>query len=249
MLDNWQLLSVGFEHVQYEVAVVNATMKSVGEKTRALILERALEIFRAQGFEAATIRDIAKSASVATGAAYYYFPSKEAIVAAYYGQVQELHEAKVRESILGTMGLRERLGIVFQSKLEILKSDRKFLGALFRYAGEPDHPLSVFGKGTASQRAHSIGIFREALADSGISDELRQLLPWALWLLHLGAILFFIYDESAEQRRTRTLVNGVLDLVTQLLNLTSAPVIRTFLQPFQGKLLGILKEAGWPLES
>jgi AcrR family transcriptional regulator len=228
---------------------MNVAKKSVGEKTRTLILEKALEMFRKEGFEAATIRDIAKSAAVATGAAYYYFPSKEAIVAAYYDQVQELHEAKVREAILDTMNFRERLGIVFHSKLDILKNDRKFLGALFRYAGEPDHPLSVFGKGTASQRAHSIGIFREALRGSEISDELRQLLPWAIWLLHLGVILFFIYDESAEQRRTRTLVKGILDLVGQLLSLTSAPVIRTFLQPFQGKLLGILKEAGWPLES
>jgi AcrR family transcriptional regulator len=231
------------------LAAMNATKQSVGDKTRALILEKALEIFRELGFEAATMRDIAKSAKVATGAAYYYFPSKEAIVAAYYDQVQETHEAKVRESILGSMDLRERLGIVFHSKLDILKNDRKFLGALFRYAGEPDHPLSVFGKGTASQRVHSVGIFREALAAAEISDELRQLLPWALWLLHLGAILFFIYDQSVEQLRTRKLVNGALDLVSQSLKLTSAPLIRTFLQPFQGKLLGILKEAGWTVES
>jgi len=228
---------------------MNATKKSVGEKTKALILERALEMFREAGFEAATIRDIAKSAKVATGATYYYFPSKEAIVAAYYNHVQATHEAKVRELILGTTDLRERLGIVIHSKLDILKDDRKFLGALFRYAGEPDHPLSVFGKGTTSQRAHSVGIFREALVDVEVSDELRQLLPWALWMMHLGAILFFIYDESAEQRRTRTLVNGVLDLVAQFLKLTSAPVIRTFLQSFQGKMLGILKEAGWLPES
>jgi AcrR family transcriptional regulator len=228
---------------------MSATKKTVGEKTKSLILEKALEMFRKEGFEAATIRDIAKSAKVATGAAYYYFPSKEAIVAAYYDHVQEMHEAKVRELILGTTDLRERLGIVIHSKLEILKDDRKFLGALFRYAGEPDHPLSVFGKGTASQRAHSIGIFREVLADMEVSDELRQLLPWALWMMHLGAILFFIYDQSAEQRRTHALVNGVLDLVTQFLKLTSAPVIRTLLQPFQGKLLGILKETGWSQES
>jgi len=228
---------------------MNATKKSVGEKTKALILEKALEMFREAGFEAATIRDIAKSAKVATGATYYYFPSKEAIVAAYYNHVQATHEAKVRELILGTTDLRERLGIVIHSKLDILKDDRKFLGALFRYAGEPDHPLSVFGKGTTSQRAHSVGIFREALADVEVSDELRQLLPWALWMMHLGAILFFIYDESAEQRRTRTLVNGVLDLVAQFLKLTSAPVTRTFLQSFQGKMLGILKEAGWLPES
>ena len=228
---------------------MNAIRKSVGEKTRALILEKALEMFREEGFEAVTIRGIAKSAKVATGAAYYYFPSKEAIVAAYYDHVQEMHEARVRELILGTTDLRERLGIVTHSKLDILKNDRKFLGALFRYAGEPDHPLSVFGKGTKSQRAHSVSIFREALANIEASDEMLLLLPWALWMMHLGAILVFIYDQSAEQRRTHALVNGVLDLVTQFLKLTSAPVIRTFLQPFQGRLLGILKEAGWSQES
>jgi AcrR family transcriptional regulator len=226
---------------------MNVVKRSVGEKTRALILEKALEMFREVGFEAATIRNIAKSAKVAVGAAYYYFPSKEAIVAAYYDHVQETHEAKVRELILGTTELRERLGIVIHSKLDILKEDRKFLGALFRYVGEPDHPLSVFGKGTERQRAHSVGIFREAIAGVEITDELRQLLPWALWMMHLGAILFFIYDQSPEQRHTRGLVDGVLDLIAQLLKLTGGPLIRTFLQPFQGKLLGILREAGWPV--
>jgi len=228
---------------------MNPSKRPVREKTKALILEKALEIFRAQGFEAATIRDIAKSAKVATGAAYYYFPSKEAIAAAYYDHVQETHEAKMRELRLGASDLRERLGMVIHSKLDILKDDRKFLGALFRYTGEPDHPLSVFGKGTERQGAHSVRIFQEAVADLEVSDELRQLLPWALWMLHLGAILFFIYDESAEQRRTRAVVNGVLDLVAQFLKLTSAPVVRTFFEPFQRKLLGVLKEAGWPVES
>ena len=43
---------------------MNAIKKSVGEKTRALILEKALEIFREAGFEAATIRDINRKSDV-----------------------------------------------------------------------------------------------------------------------------------------------------------------------------------------
>jgi len=86
------------------------------------------------------------------------------------------------------------------SKLEILKDDRKFLGALFRYTGDPEHPLSVFGKGTQPQRSHSVAIFQEAVAGTNVSEELRQLLPWALWLGHLGMILFFIYDETEGSR-------------------------------------------------
>ncbi len=84
--------------------------RSAGEKTKEVILQTALELFRDGGFEVTTMRDIAKAAKVATGAAYYYFPSKEAIVAAYYDQVQRSHAEKVREELKGKAELRERLG-------------------------------------------------------------------------------------------------------------------------------------------
>src|SRR6267143_6995214 len=224
---------------------MRTTNKSVGEKTKAVILLTALELFRERGFEVTTMRDIAKAAKVATGAAYYYFPCKEAIVAAYYDQVQRSHAEKVREELKGKAELRERLGAVMHSKLEILKDDRMFLGALFRYTGDPEHPLSVFGKGTHGQRSQSVAIFQEAIAGTNVSEELRQLLPWALWLGHLGMILFFIYDETEGQQRTHKLADGILDLLTQLIELMSSALLRPFVQPFQTKTLGMLREAGW----
>ena len=42
-----------------------------GEQTRAVIAEAALRMFREQGYEATTMRAIAKEAGVATGNAYY----------------------------------------------------------------------------------------------------------------------------------------------------------------------------------
>ncbi len=219
--------------------------KTAGEKTKAVIFETALELFRIRGFEVTTMRDIARSAKVATGAAYYYFPSKESIVAAYYDEVQRLHAEKVRVELNGKAGLRERLGVAMHSKLEILKDDRMFLGPLFRYTGDPDHPLSVFGKGTHAQRSQSVAIFQEAIAGTNVSEELRELLPWALWLAHLGMILFFIYDETEGQQRTHKLADGILDLFTQLIELTSSAILRPFVQPFQTKILGMLREAGW----
>lgn len=228
---------------------MKSTKYAVSDKTKTLILEKALHLFRSRGFDTTTMRDIARAAGVATGAAYYYFPSKEALVAAYYEQVQQRHEAGVRESLDCAAEVRDRLGLVIHSKLDILKDDRKFLGALFRYAGEPDHPLSIFGKGTESQREHSILIFKEVLHDVEVSDELRKILPWAIWMMHLGIILFFIHDNSPEQKRTRALVGGLLDLLTQVLKLASSPLVRPFLQPFQSKLAGILQQAGWNAES
>jgi len=222
-----------------------STAKPETENTRALILRTALELFRGCGFEITTMRDIARAAKVATGAAYYYFPSKEAIVSAYYDQVQRTHAEQVREEWKEKFELRERLGILLHTKLEILKNDRRFLGALFRYTGDPEHPLSVFGKGAENQRAQSMAIFREAIAVPGLSEESRQILPAALWLAHLGAILSLIYDQSQDQQKTHKLVDGVLDLLVPAIEWTNSAFARPLVQPFQAKVLHLLQDAGW----
>jgi AcrR family transcriptional regulator len=229
-------------------ATVKGLAKPAGERTRELILEQALELFRRCGFEQTTMRDIARAAKVATGAAYYYFPSKEAIVSAYYDRVQSLHAARVSEELAGKEGLRARLGMVVHSKLEILQNDRMFLGALFRYTGEPGHPLSVFGKGTEAQRKQSMELFRRALG-SDVSKEVKQFLPWALWLVHLGMILFLIHDESESQAKTHKLVDGALDLLVVLLEFTNSALVRPLVKPLEARVLGMLKEAGWGEET
>ena len=63
---------------------------------RRQILDTALQLFRQRGFEATTVRDIASGAGLSLGAAYYYFPSKEAIVAACYDYVQQDHLSRAR---------------------------------------------------------------------------------------------------------------------------------------------------------
>jgi AcrR family transcriptional regulator len=222
-----------------------AAGKSAGQTTKELILEQALELFRKRGFEAAAMRDIARAANVATGAAYYYFASKEAMVSAYYEQVQRLHAAKARDKLARTEKLGERLAIVMHSKLEILQEDRKFLGALFRYTGEPGHPLSVFGKGTKIQRKQSVGIFREALDGSELAGEWKELLPWGLWLAHLGMILYFIHDESEGQAKTHKLVDRFVEILAGVVALANSALVRPFVKPFQEKIVRMLREAGW----
>lgn len=217
----------------------------VAERTKDLILAKAIELFRKRGFAVTTMRDIADAAGVATGAAYYYFESKEAMVAAYYHQAQSLHAAKVREKLAGKEGLRERLASVVHVKLEIFADDRKFLGALFRYTGEPAHPLSVFGKRMKAQRKQSVEIFREALRGTELSEEWKELLPWGMWLAHLGMILFFLHDQSEGQRKSHDLVDHLVEIVAGLVESTDAALVRPLVKPFQGKMLEVLREAGW----
>jgi AcrR family transcriptional regulator len=56
------------------------------EKSRAAILEAALNLFSSQGYRGTSIREIAQSAGVSTGNVYHHFPDKETIFQTVLGQ-------------------------------------------------------------------------------------------------------------------------------------------------------------------
>jgi AcrR family transcriptional regulator len=210
-------------------------------ETRSQILDAALALFRERGLEAATMRDIAKKARVALGAAYYYFPSKESIVQQYYDAVGQEHSLRVKAAFQsGNLDLDARLKAVFHLKLEILRGDRRLLGALFRYTGEPEHPLSAFGAGTRTNRENSTELFRLALAGEKLPEDLSQALPSMLWALHMLLLLYFLYDDSPEQTRTHRLIDSSISLLVRLLTLVRKPLLK----PFRGGLFGLLRDAG-----
>ena len=68
-------------------------------ETRANILDNAIRVFRERGLEASTMREIATASGVALGAAYYYFSSKEAIIQAYYDNMQAEHRRSVEAAL------------------------------------------------------------------------------------------------------------------------------------------------------
>jgi len=211
-----------------------------GEATRELILDTAIRLFRKNGFDETTMRGVAGEAGVALGLAYHYFPSKEAVVMAYYERVQQQHRIVVHDQLAQTRSLRDRLVMLMQTNLDILKDDRKLLGALFRYTGNPEHPLSFLGKATAPLRKDCMGLFAEALEPERLPDDLRELLPRALWALHMGVLLYFLYDPSPNLRRTRRLSEGSLDLTVSFLKLAKLPVLR----PARRGVMALLRDAG-----
>ena len=211
------------------------------QTTRAHLLATALMIFRDRGLDAATMRELASAAGASLGSAYYYFPSKEAIIQAYYDDVQAEHTRRMTAALAEKrLDLNSRLRSAFHSKLDILQGDRKLLSALFRYTGEPHHPLSALGDGTRKNRQESLSVFATAIGSERLPDDIRALLPTALWALHLGILLYFIYDDSPEQQRTRRLVDGAIALIVRALALAKLPLLK----PVRGSVLNLLRDAG-----
>jgi AcrR family transcriptional regulator len=208
------------------------------EETRARILDSALQLFREKGFDEATMRDIAEKAGVATGAAYYYFRSKEDLVMAFYvrtaDEARELFPKVIGES----RDLKERIRAILDLKFGQFARHRRLLVALVRIGIDPAHPLSPFGKETEPMRNESIDSFRLAITGSTtrIPKDLQADLPRLLWLYQMGLILFWMFDESPRQQRTKKLIEGSLDLIVRLISLSSLPLMG----PLRKRMLDVL---------
>lgn len=184
------------------------------------------------------MRDIAQAADLSLGAAYHYFPSKEALVRGYYEWMQAEHERRYEAAIAPGSDLGTRLGTLLQTKLDLLRRDRKLLAALFGNLGDPSDPLSVFGKKTAAIRDRSIAQFVAAFDEPGVPAELRAPLGRAVWLAHLGVFLHFVHDGSPSQVKTQKLAQAVVDLVARGVPLLGHPLA----EPFQRRLLDLLAD-------
>ena len=216
-----------------------ATKTQKGEQTKALILNAALETFHKQGYEKTTMRTIAKKAGLSLGSTYYYFRSKEHLIQAFYHRTHEQHLAELAVAP-ETTGLKAGLLTVMRLKISTLAPYHEFAGSLFKTAAHPQSPLNPFGPDSDPVRTKSIGVFRDLVENAKvrIPSDLREELPFLLWLYHMGIILFWIHDSSRKQVRTYRLIDKTVDLLDRLISLASNPLMR----PVRKRALGLVQE-------
>ena len=198
------------------------------EETALRILDAALELFREEGFDRATMRDIAAKAGVATGAAYYYYPSKDAIVMAFYQHACQEMQPRIEAALDRSGGLEARLRELIRVKLDYFAPNRVVLRALLKNGADPQHPLSPFSAETKEIRDIDVAWFRRILIDCGvrIPRDLEPHMPEVLWLFQMGVIYFWVTDESKDQPRTMRLLDLGSKTVTALLRFSGLPLTR-----------------------
>jgi len=210
------------------------------EETRTRILDAALEVFRERGFERATMREIAEASGVAAGAAYYYFESKDAIVMAFYERSQAEMMPLIEQKMGRSKNLDHMLDAIISTKFEVFAPNRKLLGALSAHA-EPEHPLSPFSSDTAAIREQDIARFESAVKTAGLKlpSNLTPYMPRLLWMYQMGLILFWVYDKSPGQKRTKALYEKTLKMVMMGIKLASNPFLRP-LHKLSAELLEVI---------
>src|SRR6478672_11361 len=205
------------------IASTAQTKTPKGEQTKALILDSALQLLQERGYEQTTMRAIAQHAGVSLGNAYHYFGSKEHLIQAFYQRTHEEHLAATVPVLAKETTLKARLLSVLRLKISTLEPYHEFAGVLFKTAADPHSPLNPFAHESAPTRRDSIKLFEDLVRDTRarIPADLREELPYLLWLYHMGVILFWIHDASPKHTRTYRLLDHTVDLLDKLISLAS----------------------------
>jgi AcrR family transcriptional regulator len=224
-----------------DTQLTTKTLTAKGEQTREHLLDIALQLFMSKGYEATTMRDIAGAAGCSLGLAYRYFDHKEELVLALYRRLAQTLEVQVQA--LPPAPLVERFRQAVALKLALIAPYREPLGALFGAALTPHSEIAVLGSRTAQVRQQVGRAFLTVVI--GATDPPRQpqaaQLALVLYAVHLGLLLYWLHDRSAEQEATQELLAftcDTLSLIRPLLRLPPVTRVLTrlvkILQPMVG---------------
>ena len=142
-----------------------------GEQKREQILQAAVRVFAAQGYEASRVGDVAKEAGVAYGLVYHYFGSKDAVLEAVFREAWGRLLAAVTVAEETGADAAEQLSLVVKIVLRAWRDDPDLVRLLVREITRSPHiqdELDEIGQAFASlqrivARGQSAGTFRSDL--------------------------------------------------------------------------------------
>jgi len=190
-----------------------------GDDKPRRILDAAVRVFAAQGYDASRVGDIAREAGVAYGLVYHYYDSKEAVLEAVFSEAWGRLLAAVALAEATREDAAEQLEFVVKIVLRAWRDDPDLVRLLVREVTRNPHiqdELDEIGQAFASlermvRRGQDDGTFR-----SGLDPRLAsRMLYGALEEVLTGWVLGQLPDDAeavgaAEREVTATMVGGLL---------------------------------------
>ncbi|MBL8993312.1 MAG: TetR family transcriptional regulator [Spirochaetia bacterium] len=198
------------------------------EATRKLLFDTAMKLFLKQGFEETTMRDIARAAGLAPGAAYYYVASKEHLVFDFYEKSYLAHLPEVETILKKETKLADRLAGVISAHLKVSEPYHEIGRVLYKVAADPTQALSPFSEPSRELREKNIAVMGRVLEGSKIGHALADQLPELLWMFKMACVLYWVHDRSPERKKTYRLVEELSALVAGLLRVATLPLLRGY---------------------
>ncbi len=178
---------------------------------RAQLLRAARKVFRAKGYDGATVSEIVREAGVAQGTFYLYFPSKrDAAVSLRDGLMETMAQA-VATAVEPRASFGDRLETLIAVTFRVARQNADLLGLAFIGADETHPELHSESPEHASVLRTVVNLFRGAVDAGemeGIDPEIAARL--AIGLLQHAVIEAFVFGEGEESDELEQGVSALL---------------------------------------
>ncbi|HEX4999350.1 MAG TPA: helix-turn-helix domain-containing protein [Terriglobia bacterium] len=218
-----------------------------GQDARQRLYRTAIDLIRRRGYEATTMRDVAKAAGVSAGLLYRYFPSKRAVVLELYETLSDEYAGRAAAMRAGKW--RDRFLFALETSLDVLAPHRNTLRALTSTL-IGDESEGVFAPGATPCRIRVERVFHLAVAEASDAPHASVVAPLGriLYLAHMAVILWWLLDRSPKQRATTALLalmRGAIPSFALALRLgPTRSLVRSFDALFREALFDDWKEEG-----
>lgn len=194
--------------------------KAQKKRNRDKIISAAVDLIIKKGVKAATMRRIAQDAGVGDATIYNYFPTKEAIIYAYYKDkfdevVQRLNAITDYQEFT----FREQLQAFFETKLDLFIHDREFIEKTFKpafltFSQHYNRIRPIKDKFMAVVEE----IFATAVESGEVPEQaFRELTLQMFWEYYIGVVLYWVRDDSDRFESTSLMVDKSMDLACSVI--------------------------------
>ncbi|MGA2246692.1 MAG: TetR/AcrR family transcriptional regulator [Verrucomicrobiota bacterium] len=191
------------------------------EQTKEKILAAALALFRENGLDGTTTKQISRKAGIAEGTLFNYFKTKEDLALFFFQkETHHLIEWFGKQTQLQRAPLPEKLFAIIHRQLEDIAPYEDFIGAVFFRSLQPHSKLSPLSLEAQELRVKYLRFLREILARAEEKEEiprLGDLGAYAVGLFYIGMVMHWLHDPSRGKQKTLALLDRSLKLATHVL--------------------------------
>ncbi len=178
---------------------------------RAQLLRAARKVFRAKGYDGASVSEIVREAGVAQGTFYLYFPSKrDAAVSLRDGLMETMAQA-VATAVESRTSFEDRLESLIAACFKVARRNADLFRLAFIGADETHSEMHSGSPEHASFLRAIMDLFRDAV-DAGEMEAMDPEIAarLAIGLLQHAMIEAFVFGEGKESDRLEQGVSALL---------------------------------------
>ncbi len=194
----------------------NAKTKQIRDRILKVFADRVVE----KGLKATTMRSVAHAAELGRAEIYRYFPTRTAILSAYYHDhmVTCIDNLK-RVDEFNAYSLQEKLQLFIESCLEAFLADREFVdrsfGAVFFPCGFNGHSVQAIRE-VFEQFVDTV--FQAAIATGEMPPQVYQGVIYRFfWDYYRAVVVYWLRDTSEQFQNTTVLLDKSLELFCTVL--------------------------------